>query len=411
MTPVHTPKQVSADDQTRVEIEGLIDAYWDIAYVEGEAGRTTDTPDGRAQEVRSAISSRLHALTRRSSAGVEGLSDKATALESSLALDGAGISRYLRDDIEETIRAMREAALPSHAGEDDWAVAWVTADILAAMKRGERAVPGCKYSADFCIPLYAGRPSPSVPPQGETSRDIFECANQLEGYVGPDTEPNLAAFLLREGKAAAALAYEIVRLRALASQTQGEGDVVEALYFAIERHVKSTIAGNVNAALITNRLRTVIRSALTPSPTLEPSDAEVEREPFQDRVAAAHVALFHDDPTDIAERRDRFGEEANELQQALGQTREEAHRLVDYTYDRPAGEVQKEIGAAALTLASLCVEGGWNMMACAEADLAALQTPEKIAKVRAKRATRHGRGSLPGLDPVASRQPTSGERE
>lgn len=118
---------------------------------------------------------------------------------------------------------------------------------------------------------------------------------------------------------------------------------------------------------------------------------------FQDRVAAAHVALFHDDPTDIAERRDRFYEEATETAQSLGMTEADALALVAYTFSRPTGEPEKEIGAAALTLASLCVVGGWDMMACAEADLAVLVTPEKIAKVRAKRSTRHGRGPLPGL--------------
>jgi hypothetical protein len=118
---------------------------------------------------------------------------------------------------------------------------------------------------------------------------------------------------------------------------------------------------------------------------------------FQNRVALAHDALFFDDPTDIAERRDRFCEEALEVAQATGMTREEAHQLVDYTFGRPVGEPQKEIGAAALTLASLCVVGGWDMAACAEADLAQLQTPEKISNVRAKRAKRHGRGPLPGV--------------
>lgn len=34
-----------------------------------------------------------------------------------------------------------------------------------------------------------------------------------------------------------------------------------------------------------------------------------------------------------------------------------------------------------------------------EADLVKLQQPETIARIRAKRATRHGRGPLPGLDP------------
>jgi hypothetical protein len=122
---------------------------------------------------------------------------------------------------------------------------------------------------------------------------------------------------------------------------------------------------------------------------------------FQDRVAQAHVALFHDDPTSLAERRDRFAEEALEVAQATGMTEEDAHKLVSYTFSRPVGEPEKEIGAAALTLASLCVVGGWDMMKCAEADLAQLQTPEKIAKVRAKRATRHGRGPLPGFSPSA----------
>jgi hypothetical protein len=44
-------------------------------------------------------------------------------------------------------------------------------------------------------------------------RDIYEVANQLGGYVGPDTPEPLKRFLLKEEKAAAALADEITRLR------------------------------------------------------------------------------------------------------------------------------------------------------------------------------------------------------
>lgn len=47
----------------RPEIEGLIDAYWALAYAEGKEGRTTDTPDGDAQRIRSAITDRLTTLT------------------------------------------------------------------------------------------------------------------------------------------------------------------------------------------------------------------------------------------------------------------------------------------------------------------------------------------------------------
>lgn len=121
-------------------------------------------------------------------------------------------------------------------------------------------------------------------------------------------------------------------------------------------------------------------------------------EGYQDRVAAAHHALFHDDPTDVPERLARFMEEVNETCQAFGMTREDAHRLVDYTYDRPAGEPAKEIGAAMLTLTSLCVVAGYDLMTCAEADLEKLQRPETIDRIRAKRSTRHGRGPLPGFD-------------
>ena len=140
-----------------------------------------------------------------------------------------------------------------------------------------------------------------------------------------------------------------------------------------------------------------------------PVPAPVGVKSFQDRVADAHHAIFDDDPTDLTERRDRFYEEATETAQALGMTADEAHQLVEYTFGRPPGDVRKEIGAAALTLASICVVGGWDMQACAEADLAALQTPEKIAKVRAKRATRHGRGPLPGIALTSPQTSEAGE--
>jgi R67 dihydrofolate reductase len=135
------------------------------------------------------------------------------------------------------------------------------------------------------------------------------------------------------------------------------------------------------------------RSALAPSPS-------THLRGYQERVAAAHHALFHDDPTDVAERVARFFEEAVETCQALGLTHYDADKLLNYTYDRPVGEPKKEIGAALLTLASLCVVAGYDLAECGEADLEKLQRPETIARIRAKRSTRHGRGPLPGLDPA-----------
>ncbi|WP_025593103.1 hypothetical protein [Agrobacterium tumefaciens] len=122
---------------------------------------------------------------------------------------------------------------------------------------------------------------------------------------------------------------------------------------------------------------------------------------FQQRVEAAHRALFHDDPTDVEERRARFWEEAGETVQAFGMTEEDAIQLVRYTWSRAKGEPAKEIGAAMLTLASLCVVAGYNLSECAETDLEKLQRPETVARIRAKRSTRHGRGPLPGFNPAA----------
>jgi|GEM_PF-1670949 len=120
---------------------------------------------------------------------------------------------------------------------------------------------------------------------------------------------------------------------------------------------------------------------------------------FQARVELAHDELFDDDPTDVPERVARFFEEANEACQALGMKREEALSLVDYTYSRPIGEPAAELGAAAVTLTSLCVVAGYDLHNCAEYELDRLQLPETIARIKAKRSTRHGRGPLPGFDP------------
>lgn len=145
------------------------------------------------------------------------------------------------------------------------------------------------------------------------------------------------------------------------------------------------------------------RGGQTDQPLASNLSAHPDLRGYQDRVSAAHHALFHDDPTDVAERVARFFEEAVETCQAFGLDFADAHHLVNYTYDRPVGEPAKEIGASLLTLASLCVVAGYDLMACGKADLEKLQRPETIARIRAKRSTRHGRGPLPGIDPDALR--------
>lgn len=68
-------------------------------------------------------------------------------------------------------------------------------------------------------------------------RDLYEVANQLEGYVGPDTPEPLAQFLLREGREAAKLADEIVRLRAARSAPEAGKAVDETAHDLVMRSV------------------------------------------------------------------------------------------------------------------------------------------------------------------------------
>lgn len=69
-------------------------------------------------------------------------------------------------------------------------------------------------------------------------RDIWEVANQLQGYASEATPDFLAKWLLREADAAADLAYEIKRLlsenerlrKALEPFVFGDGDIADILW-------------------------------------------------------------------------------------------------------------------------------------------------------------------------------------
>ena len=124
------------------------------------------------------------------------------------------------------------------------------------------------------------------------------------------------------------------------------------------------------------------------------ADPPTER-PFQNRVDSWVMACFgivvrHDK----RERQHRFFEEAGELIQALGTTREEAHQLVDYVYDRTAGDPAQEVGGVLLTLAALCNASRVSMQQAGETELARVWT--KIDQIRAKQAAKPSHGPLPG---------------
>ena len=96
------------------------------------------------------------------------------------------------------------------------------------------------------------------------------------------------------------------------------------------------------------------------------------------------------------DRGDRFIEEALELAQSNGYTRDRIEQLLDYVYGRPPGEPSQEVGGVMVTLAGYCSAIGVNMQEAAETELARVSTPEIIKKIRTKEANKVKGSALPG---------------
>lgn len=112
--------------------------------------------------------------------------------------------------------------------------------------------------------------------------------------------------------------------------------------------------------------------------------AEADSERFQSDVKNWVIECFGEDcASDRVERNHRFVEEALETVQANGCSREDAHRLVDYVFDRPVGYLHQEVGGALVTLAALCAASGINMKEAGRDELHRIT--EKKEQVRAKR--------------------------
>lgn len=93
------------------------------------------------------------------------------------------------------------------------------------------------------------------------------------------------------------------------------------------------------------------------------------------------------------ERNYRFLEEALELVQSLGCSKEDALKLVDYVYERPAGEPYQEVGGVSITLHLLCEVNGLFLDDCTEVELKRIY--EKIEQIREKQANKPTRSPLP----------------
>lgn len=115
---------------------------------------------------------------------------------------------------------------------------------------------------------------------------------------------------------------------------------------------------------------------------------------FQERVQPWMMACFGAEiAADKVERSDRFIEEALELVQAGGYSKERAHALVDYVFGRPQGDINQEVGGVMVTLAAHCLAHGIDMHAAGETELARIWT--KVEQIRAKQAAKPTGSALP----------------
>ncbi|OBU50130.1 hypothetical protein [Stenotrophomonas maltophilia] len=103
--------------------------------------------------------------------------------------------------------------------------------------------------------------------------------------------------------------------------------------------------------------------------------------------------------SNMTERGDRLLEEVLELLQAHGYDKARVPTLVDYVFGRPVGEPAQEVGGVMVTLAGYCWVAGLDMHAAGDVELARINQPDVMAKIRAKQEAKnalHFDTPLPG---------------
>lgn len=118
---------------------------------------------------------------------------------------------------------------------------------------------------------------------------------------------------------------------------------------------------------------------------------------FQSSVAKwIEKCMGIDSLKDKNERSHRFLEEALELVQSTGCTKDEAHQLVEYVFNRDVGETSQEIGGVMCTLAALCESQNLDMGRCGIHELDRVNNPVIMEKVRTKQRNKPKFSPLPG---------------
>lgn len=115
---------------------------------------------------------------------------------------------------------------------------------------------------------------------------------------------------------------------------------------------------------------------------------------YQQKVEEWLVACFPPESwANKNERVHRFLEEALELAQAHGCSKEDAVTLVSYVYGRPVGQPEAETGGVLVTLAALCSATEIEMVGAGERELA--KNWSRIEAIRQKQASKPPGSPLP----------------
>lgn len=136
------------------------------------------------------------------------------------------------------------------------------------------------------------------------------------------------------------------------------------------------------------------------------SDYTLSMTNYQMRVGRWCYKLFGSEiASNIQIRCYRFIEEALELVQSLGCTKEKALEVLNYVYSRPVGKPFQEVGGTMITLAALCAAtqhrgpDGIEIEEAMWAEMWRCETPEVMAKVLAKQTKKVNQGAvLPAVD-------------
>lgn len=119
---------------------------------------------------------------------------------------------------------------------------------------------------------------------------------------------------------------------------------------------------------------------------------------FQNQVEVFLIDCFGKEILENkTERNYRFFEEATELVQACGMTKEDCYKLVDYVYNRPIGDIEQELGGVMVTLFGLACAYNFSIDFCASKEIR--NCYDRIEHIRSKwqnKKIKSGGDPLPG---------------